>query len=115
MSALIVGALALTAVGPASAHSLLLGSSPAAGAVGAAPARVRLTFNNRIEKALSRVRLVDERGGERVLDIRTLDGHADTLAASLPSLPPGPYRVDWQVLSIDGHLVRGSFSFRVLP
>ena len=31
----------------------------------------------------------------------------------LPSVPPGRYRVEWQVLSTDGHVVSGRFAFTV--
>ena len=101
------------AVTPAAAHSLLLESSPAANTtVEAAPPALRLRFNNRIEKRLSRVRIVDERGQTRDLPVAE-DGGADQLMASVPAVTPGRYRVEWQVLSVDGHVVTGRFSFTV--
>ena len=64
------GALVLTLAGSALPHSLLLESSPAADALLAAPpSEISLRFNNRIEKKLSTIRLVDERGGEFLLGI----------------------------------------------
>lgn len=111
---LLGGALLLAASGPAPAHSLLLAAMPAVGAVlSAPPARVALSFNNRIEKALSRLTLVDSRGGRRALRPAT-DGAPDQLAAGLPALAPDTYRLEWQVLSTDGHVVSGSYSFRVV-
>ena len=106
--------LALLPVVPVAAHSLLLASSPAAGAtlVGE-PAQLMLRFNNRIEKRLSRVRLVDARGEKRALDVKADDPPVEELHASIPALAPGDYRVEWQVLSTDGHVVNGAFSFRV--
>ena len=41
------------------------------------------------------------------------DGPADRLTATVPSLDPGGWRVEWRVLSTDGHVVSGRFSFRV--
>ncbi|HEV8642705.1 MAG TPA: copper resistance CopC family protein [Methylomirabilota bacterium] len=112
--ALIVGALLLSRGPAASAHSLLLDSSPAAGAVVARPGRVSLRFNNRIEKRLSRIRLVDPRGEARVL--ATLPGGPpERLEAVAPALGPGAYRLEWSVLSTDGHLVSGAFPFRIRP
>jgi methionine-rich copper-binding protein CopC len=106
--------VALLMAAPASAHSLLLASAPAANAtVTTTPDRIALRFNNRIEKRLCRVRLVDEAGGARVLDVRAGDGGADELVAAVPSLGPGRYRVEWQVFSTDGHVVSGAFPFRV--
>ena len=66
---LLAAGLVLVAAGPALAHSLLLESSPAAGAtLASAPDTLMLRFNNRIEKPLSRIRLVDAAGVQRPLD-----------------------------------------------
>ena len=101
---------------PPAAHSLLLESSPAAGAtLTEAPSRISLRFNNRIEKKLSTIRLLDERGAPRPVTMLVSDGAADRLSATVPALPPGAWRVEWQVLSTDGHIVSGNFSFRVAP
>jgi methionine-rich copper-binding protein CopC len=95
------------------AHSLLIESTPAANSVLETPPPVlRLRFNNRIEKGLSRVRLVDERGQARELPVAE-DGAADSLAAGVAAMTPGRYRVERQVLSTDGHVVTGRFSFTV--
>ena len=115
-AALVGGALVLAAAAPAAAHSLLLESTPAAGAtVTVPPSRLTLRFNNRIEKSLSRLRVLDERGGERPLVIAASDDPADRLTAAMPALSPGTYRVEWQVLSTDGHIVTGRFTFRLTP
>lgn len=111
---LITAVLVVLPVAPVAAHSLLLASSPAAGAtVAGEPGRLMLRFNNRIEKRLSRVRLVDARGEKRALDVKADDLPVEELHASIPALAPGDYRVEWQVLSTDGHVVNGAFSFRV--
>ncbi|HEY3066577.1 MAG TPA: copper resistance CopC family protein [Methylomirabilota bacterium] len=100
----------------ASAHSLLLESEPRAGSVVvAAPARLSLRFNNRIEKRLSRVRLLGPGNDARELPVAPDDAGADRVTASAPALPAGVYRVEWQVLSTDGHVVSGRFSFEVRP
>lgn len=110
---LAAGLLLLTAVRPAGAHSLLLESSPAANAVLAEPpASITLRFNNRIEKRLSGLRLVDGRGATYALVVQT-DGPPDWLEAPAPSLGPGSWRLEWRVLSTDGHVVSGAFPFRV--
>jgi methionine-rich copper-binding protein CopC len=100
----------------ASAHSLLLESSPAAGAtLDEGPPQISLRFNNRIEKKLSTVRVLDERGAQRPVIVLVGDGPADRLITSMPALAPGAWRVEWRVLSTDGHIVSGGFSFRVAP
>jgi methionine-rich copper-binding protein CopC len=83
--------------------------------VTASPGRITLTFNNRVEKALSKVRLLDAGGRPQPLAVAVVDGPADSLTATVPALVPGAYRVEWQVLSTDGHVVRGAFSFRLQP
>jgi copper resistance protein C len=111
----LVAATVLSTTGAVAAHPLLLGSSPAADAVVTAPpSRVALRFNNRIETRLSRVGLVDESGRRRALTIVPADT-PDQLIADAPALTPGRYRVEWQVLSADGHVLGGRFAFRVAP
>lgn len=111
--------LALAAAGalaaaPAAAHSLLVAATPAAAArLSSAPTELVLRFNSRIEKRLSRLRLLDERGEARALT-PSADGAPDELRAPLPPLAAGTWRVQWQVLSVDGHLVSGGYAFEVL-
>lgn len=115
VATLVAGGLVLALFAPVAAHSLLLESSPAAGAVTAGPPSViSLVFNNRIEKRLCRLRLVDGGGQARALSIKT-SGPADRLEAPAPELGPGPWRVEWVVMSADGHVVSGVFAFRVGP
>jgi methionine-rich copper-binding protein CopC len=114
VAGLAAAAWLLVAVLPAAAHSLLLASVPAARSVVAAPSHVELRFNNRIEKPLSSIALVGA-GGARVIATVLPEGPPDRLRASLPPLPPGDYRVEWRVLSTDGHVVTGTFTFTVSP
>jgi methionine-rich copper-binding protein CopC len=110
--------IALVFVAPADAHSLLLGSTPAPNAVlTASPPVISLKFNNRIEKRLSHVRLVDERGAVAValVTTRAEDAAADSVVAKVPPLAPGAWRVEWQVFSTDGHVVSGTYAFRLAP
>jgi copper resistance protein C len=112
LAAIVAFVLALAPV--AHAHSLLLSSVPQADAVVNGAAAVALRFNNRIEKKLSQIRLVSPRGEAQPLIVRT-DGALDALEAPLPALAAGRYRVDWRVLSTDGHVVSGTFAFSVSP
>jgi hypothetical protein len=112
----LVSALGLGWAAAAVPHSLLLESTPTAGStVAAAPPTLSLRFNNRVEKPLSRLRLLNERGESLSLAMPASAGPADRLIAPLPSLAPGAYRVEWQVLSTDGHVVSGRFTFRIAP
>ena len=105
--ALLAAALGLGVPTPAPAHSLLLESTPAADStVAVAPPTLSLRFNNRVEKRLSRLRLSTAHGELVRLATPASDGTADRLSVPLPALAPGAYRVEWQVLSADGHVVR---------
>jgi methionine-rich copper-binding protein CopC len=73
-----------------------------------------MRFNNRIEKRVSAVRLVDAAGAAQAARIAA-DGEPNELRALVPPLGAGLWRVEWRVLSADGHVVRGTFSFRVTP
>jgi copper resistance protein C len=109
--------VALLSVVPASAHSLLLGSTPAPDSiVTVSPPFISLKFNNRIEKRLSHVRLVDERGAVAAALVATrAEDAADSVVAKVPPLAPGAWRVEWQVFSTDGHVVSGTYGFRLAP
>jgi len=110
-------AIIVATVAPVAGHSLLLSSMPAADAVlQTSPAYVTLRFNNRIEKRLSRVRLVDEHGAVAAAPTAMAkDQSAETLVAAVPPLAAGAWRVEWQVFSTDGHVVSGSYRFRLAP
>ena len=117
LSCLVIAGLAALAIpSVVAAHSLLLESTPAAGStLTAAPRELRLRFNNRIEKPLSKVRLLDSRGAAQTVEL-TRDGvPPDWLRAPLPALGAGRWRVEWQVLSTDGHVVSGRFEFQIAP
>jgi copper resistance protein C len=112
----IAGLAVLAIASGAGAHSLLLESTPAAGAtLPAAPKELRLRFNNRIEKPLSRVRLLDSHGAARPVALTSDGVPPDWLRGPLPELAPGRWRVEWQVLSTDGHVVSGRFEFNIAP
>jgi methionine-rich copper-binding protein CopC len=116
LGGLVAALLTLAVAGDVESHSLLLQSVPAAGVtLTASPSELMLRFNNRIEKSLSRVRLVDEHGAPRPLTVTVDAGPADRLTAAIPGLAPGRWRVEWQVLSTDGHVVSGRFDFTVAP
>jgi methionine-rich copper-binding protein CopC len=99
------------------AHAYLVRSSPAAGAViTAAPERVRLWFNERLEPAYAVISVwnVDRQR------IDAGDGRVDPaepthLSVGVPPLPVGTYSVRYRVVSIDGHVVQAEFTFTVRP
>lgn len=104
--ALLFGAIAAGA----SAHALLVRSSPQAGArLSRAPGTMILHFSEPIVAGSQRVQL------------RSGDGHAVALGRShaagtvvdqpLPARLHGVFLVYWRVVSADGHVTRGEFAF----
>jgi copper resistance protein C len=110
-------ASALAWVSPAAAHSVLLRATPSAdSAVHESPAKLKLSFSERLEPAFSTVE-VHDRSGRRVDSGDSGVDSADPklLQVSLPHLQPGKYRVTWRVTSIDTHVSKGEYTFDITP
>lgn len=107
-------ALALAAAG-AHAHAFLDHAEPRVGSqVQAAPAEVKLWFNEALEGAFSTVRVTDANGRQVDRgDARVDAAKKVLLRVSLQDLAPGAYTVHWRAVSIDTHVTQGDFSFRV--
>ena len=96
----------------ASAHAIIVSSSPAAGATVAGDAvSIRLRFNSRIDHARSKLTLFAPDGAPRSLT--AAPSTADALNADAKLLSTGVWRLRWQVLSVDGHITRGDIPFTV--
>ena len=74
---------------------------------------IQLRFNSRIDHERSRVSLLRADGRAETVPLET--SAPDTLAGKLQGLPPGKYRLRWQVLGVDGHITRGDIPFTVAP
>jgi copper transport protein len=99
---------------PAGAHASLQSSSPAADeTVPEAPRSVVLRFDEPVDAGLGGVQVTSPTG-ERVDDgaPRASDGGRAVEAAVSASLR-GTYTVVWNVVSEDGHPIRGTFVFHV--
>jgi methionine-rich copper-binding protein CopC len=99
------------------AHATLLRTQPAAEEVlVTAPAQIRFWFSERLEPLFHAVRITNDKTGI----VPTQDPRVDKtdptlLIVPLSPLPPGSYQVGWRVLSRDGHVAEGSFSFTIQP
>jgi len=106
-------AASLLIVAPASAHAVLLESSPALkSAVSGPDVPVKLRFNVRIDALRSRLTLIRPDGSAQALEI-SKQTPADILSAEATGLAVGAYRLRWQVLASDGHITRGEIPFTV--
>jgi copper resistance protein C len=99
------------------AHAALVKSDPGRRAMlASSPVKIRLWFNEKLEPAYSRVRLLD--GGDSVIttDAAVVDvENPKLISLPIPALKPGSYRVKYRVLSLDGHVVESNFSFTIRP
>jgi copper resistance protein C len=109
-------ALALSTLFAASAaaHAFLDHASPAVGSsVAAPPAVVTMWFTQQLEPAFSSAEIVDG-DGHRVDQQVEVDAKDPTiLHVTVKPLPPGTYRVEWRVVSVDTHTTSGHFTFTV--
>jgi len=112
---LVLLAVVLGSAAPASAHAVLLSSTPADGqVVPVSPAEVRLQFSEEVNASLGGITVLDAKG-ERVDTGDSGPGVTrDLLKASLRrDLPDGQYIVNYRVVSADGHPVTGAIVFGV--
>jgi len=111
-----VAALLLSVPAGALAHAELLLASPGPGiGLAQAPAAVVIKFSEPLNFALSRIEVLDASG----VDVgsgptEAVVGDAQAMRRPLGLLPTGQYTVRWtSVSALDGHTLRGSYSFAV--
>ncbi len=105
--------LAVLGASPASAHAILIDSTPAPlGHVPAGRLALVLRYNSRVDAGRSK--LVLQHAGDEIRVAQTAGDTPDVLRAAL-EVTPGDYVVAWQVLATDGHITRGRVPFTVDP
>jgi copper resistance protein C len=104
--------LIVMAATAAEAHAFLDHAEPRVGStVPSAPREVSLSFTQNLEPAFSSIEVKDANGAR--VDLGKPSISASVMRVGLKPLPPGTYRVRWQVLSVDTHTTEGSFTFHV--
>jgi copper transport protein len=95
-------------------HATLLRSEPAKDSAVAPPTRIYLVFSEEVEPSLGGIRLVGP--GGQVVTLKTAGDprNVSALVAPVPApLAAGTWRVEWRIVSEDGHPIDGDFSFSV--
>ena len=117
--ALFAGLAGLAAFGMATpdlAHTKLVSSNPANGAVvAAAPRAITLRFNERVVPAFTKVELtMPEHDGMKV-PVRVSVASDGKTVTGVPEarLAKGAYRIVWTAASADGHRMNGNVNFKV--
>lgn len=99
---------------PALAHTEMVQTSPDAGAVAAAGGlEVTLTFTQEVDHRLATVTVRRAAGAVVSEGKPQRDGLA--LIQPVAALTPGRHEVQWRAAAGDGHILEGSFAFRVGP
>jgi methionine-rich copper-binding protein CopC len=99
----------------ARAHAFPDHSDPKVGAtVTVSPEHVRIWFDSALEPAFSSImvhsadgKMMDKRDG------RVNPSDPTLLEVSVPKLPPGTYRVIWNVVARDTHRTTGDYTFTI--
>ncbi len=113
--AVVLGAVVASAP-PAAAHAALEAANPAPGrGFAQAPPAVALRFSEPLHRGLSRVEVRGPNGRDvGVGATQPVERDASAMRRKLGLLRPGTYRVRWvSVSKLDGHTLRGSYSFGV--
>nr|WP_232080321.1 copper resistance CopC family protein [Mycobacterium branderi] len=98
---------------PAAAHAVRVAADPAENAVvDAGPARVSATFNERLQTTFAAMAVVGPDGNLWSTGDAQVQGAVVSVALR-PLGPAGTYTVNYRVTSADGHVVTGSWSFRL--
>lgn len=104
----------LVPTGTASAHATRVASDPAENAeLARPPARVSATFNEPMQALFAAMTVVGPDGAQWSDGDVAVDGTVIGVAVR-PGGPAGVYTVNYRATSADGHVVTGSWSFRVL-
>jgi copper transport protein len=99
---------------PAEAHSVLTEAVPAPnGTTAVSPERIRLTFNERLEKELYSISVYDEKGAKVDTPPAVMSQDQQQISVELPKLPDGLYTVSYRIISADGHPVAESYVLTV--
>jgi copper transport protein len=114
---LVAAAAFLALPAAAWAHAALLQTTPVASkVVNVAPTQVSLRYTEPVEPRFAIVSVTDAAGHKVTAGLpRRSPVDADTLLVPLKKLQQGWYLVYWRVISVDGHPVRGAFTFAVGP
>ena len=110
--------LTTLSIAPSHSHSALVTSVPKADAIlNLAPRSVTLTFNEDIlelkGKQISTVSLASVAGRKIALKKPRITANILTARISPPILKAGKYRISYRVVSADGHVITGGYTFTV--
>ncbi|WP_341359552.1 copper resistance CopC family protein [Georgenia sp. M64] len=109
----VVAALVLATAPAATAHDVLLESSPADGArLASSPREITLTFSADLLATGAAMAVSDDAAATVAEAPAEVDGRVAAVSLE-EELPAGGYTVTWSVVSSDGHRIDGDLTFTV--
>lgn len=108
-----VGAMTVFVAVPAAAHATLVKSTPAANSQGGSPQTISLSFSEKVVPAFSGLELVTPAGRTLVIKAKVGKDGKSLSGAAPARLPPGVYKLNWRIASVDGHRMTGGFTFKI--
>jgi methionine-rich copper-binding protein CopC len=111
--AISLGAAALAGAGVAAAHATRIATDPVENTeLTRSPQKVSATFNEKLQTQFAAMTVVGPDGNLWSTGDPQLDGAIISVGVR-PLGPTGTYTVNYRVTSADGHVVSGSWSFRL--
>lgn len=113
---LVITAAVLLSTAPAFAHANITSAIPADQSSGPAPRTLELSFTEVLNLTFSGAKLIGPDG--KAVEVGKPAALGDGTGMTLPvvgTVPPGAYIVEWNVLSVDGHKLNGTYGFTVTP
>jgi methionine-rich copper-binding protein CopC len=101
------------APGVVAAHAIIVAARPAMNSsVAPGDLEIKLDFNSNIDRRRSRLRLKRPDGTEAAIALAP-NAPPGVLAGRAEAKIAGRWKLNWQVLSLDGHITRGEVIFSV--
>ena len=115
MRNLLIVLFSLAGLSLAQAHAFLDHAEPKVGStLTASPSVVKIWFTEELEAAFSKIHVFDAKGAEvDKKDVAVDAADKSLMTVSVPTLPPGTYKVAWSAVAVDTHHTTGTFTFTV--
>ena len=97
-------------------HAILEYSEPGRRAVlYRSPNKIILTFNENIEENFAKIKVID--ANDKILvhnkKALNLEGDKKSIYIDIPEFTKGTYFIQYEVISVDGHKVKGRYKFSI--
>jgi len=115
LSSILIAALLLSLPLSSQAHVHVKKTIPEKDQTLSSPPKVlQVWFSSHVDAEWSKISVKDAHGNRvDTGDPRPVDGNPSSLEIELKPLPSGSYKVRWNVISSDGHRVKGGIGFQV--